>query len=129
MSKIVVLVKPWSIHHSEDILDEFDKLGERINSVKIDNLPDGLIARHYADHKNQPYYTDMTQDFTGQSIVVALYEGDRAKFDQLKDHLRERYAHEINPHPNPSVERSALHTSITEEEFLQEFAVWKAYLQ
>lgn len=69
----------------------------------------------------------MIRDFEGLPAVIAIYDGDIAEFDELKDKIREKYASAISLNPNH--QRNVLYISGTEEEFLHEMNLWKAYLK
>jgi|GEM_PF-6299762 len=126
-SQIMVIIKPWSLQHAEEILNEFDKHGTRIKTSKINKLKLEDLAIIYERLKQEPYYGPMVADCNNKPAVIALYEGRRTEFDELKDQLRTRFAFDIPPHPK--YQRNAIHTSLNYQEFKKEFSVFKKYLQ
>jgi len=127
MSQLIVLIKPWCVEYAEDIFAELGRHGTRLKTAKVEEVPLEVIAQHYEAHQGEEYYKPMIDDLAGKPIVVALYEGDRKEFERLKEEIRTKYAPEIPLHPVH--QRSALHTSVTEEESLHEINVWAAYLK
>ncbi len=126
MSKLIVIIKPWSIQHTDNILTELDKYGTRLQTTKIEQIKLEDIALHYIAHKQRINYQDMIQDFEGLTLTLALYEGDYTTLNKLKKEIREKYSHDIPLNPNHL--RNALHISGSNEEFIHELSVWQKYL-
>lgn len=126
MSQLLVMVKPWSINHADNILAELDEHGTRLKTTKVGKIKLEDIAEHYAQHSQRDNYQDMVHDFAGLPAVLALYDGDFDEFDALKRKIRTKYASDIPFNPNH--QRNALHTSGSQQEFLHEIGIWQAYL-
>ena len=94
MSKLIVIIKPWSIQHTDNILTELDKYGTRLQTTKIEQIKLEDIALHYIAHKQRINYQDMIQDFEGLTLTLALYEGDYTTLNKLKKEIREKYSHD-----------------------------------
>ena len=92
MSKILVMIKPWSIKYTEEVLRELDEHGTRLKTARIEHINLCDIAEHYKIYRQRGYYQDMIRDFVGLPAVLAIYEGDFNKFNSLKDKIREKYA-------------------------------------
>lgn len=128
MTNLLVIVKPWVIHYTDEILGAFDSRGRRIRDARVDSVPQRIIEAHYAVHRDKPFFGPMTREFIGQPVHLAVYGGDCAGFRQAAIGVRERYAPEIPPSENRLVFRNAVHVS-DPEEAARELEVWRDYLK
>jgi nucleoside diphosphate kinase len=127
MSKLFVIIKPWSIQHVGTILSELDHQGQRLQTATIEHVKLEDMAKHYEVYKERSNYQDMIHDFENLSVILAVYEGDIVKFNELKNKIRKRFASDIPLHKTHL--RNALHMSGDDEEFKREYAIWKEYLK
>jgi len=126
MSKLLVIIKPWSVQHEQEILAELDQQGKRLQTATIDQVKLEDMAKHYEIYKERSNYQDMIHDFESLKVILALYEGNFAELNEAKKKIREKFAADIPPHKTHL--RNALHMSGDDEEFKREYAVWKEYL-
>lgn len=126
MSGILTFVKPWIIHKGEDILERFDRVGEREKTVLVETVPLEVIAEHYAVHREKPFFDAMIKDMAGKPLLLALYEGEQWLFSSVKEAVRQEFDPLFDPHPG--YERNAVHVSANPLEYLWERDVWAPYL-
>lgn len=127
MSRLLIMIKPWSIHNSDQILDELDKYGTRLKTVVVPKVPFEVISEHYLPYKDEYFYEDVLSDFQNKKIILALYDGQISKFNKIKKEIRARYSFDIPPATNRT--RNAIHISDTESEASRELKVWAEYLK
>ena len=58
-----ILIKPGHVNLADKILEELDKHGSRIQTTKIEHVPQCIIERHYQPHRNRPFFYYMTGSF------------------------------------------------------------------
>jgi nucleoside diphosphate kinase len=126
MSEIFVMIKPWGLSHKNDILTELDRHGSMQRSVTVEKIGLEEIASHYAMHADRLFFERMIKDFVGKPALLAIYEGDYAVFDKVKDELRERYQAGI-PQNDTFQHRNVLHVSSSEEEYESNREVWRKH--
>ncbi len=127
MSKLLVIIKPWSIQHEQEILAELDRQGKRLQTAVIEHVKLEDMAKHYEIYKERSNYQDMIHDFENLKVILALYEGNFDELNEAKKKIREKFAADIPPHKTH--QRNVLHMSGDEKEFNREYAVWKQYLK
>ena len=79
MDRTLVLIKPDGVKRRlvGDILKRFEKKGMRILGMKMLLLSKEKAQRHYAVHKDKPFYNDLVNYITSGPIVAVLLEGNR----------------------------------------------------
>jgi nucleoside diphosphate kinase len=118
MGRIFVVIQPWTIRFSAEILASLDEYGERVYSGSIESPSMSLLKKFYDDCIGKPYYLPMIEDLEGKRVHVAVYEGNPKIFVGLKPEIRRKYASFIPPHPN--WERDAIHISDDESKAKRE---------
>ena len=80
MEKTLVLVKPDAMQRglANTILSRLEKLGLRLAALKMLHLDKALAERHYAVHRDKPFFKDLVSYITSTPIVAAVLEGDNA---------------------------------------------------
>ncbi|MCF7866972.1 hypothetical protein K9L67_05505 [Candidatus Woesearchaeota archaeon] len=123
-NKILVMIKPWCVNYKDDILSEFDKIGDRIKEKTIGSVSLENITNHYYSDsvKSRSNYTEMIIDYVGEKVVLAIYEGSMNEFNNLKEDIRKKYASKINFNPNHV--RNAVHVSDSSKAYLKESEAW-----
>ncbi len=127
LSKMLVMIKPWSLKHADNIFSKLDNRGTMLKYGKIEEITFDLISRHYADHKGKDYFDAMINDFIGLSAIVAVYEGNLNEFDTLKKILRVDYP--CYNSQGSIQKKNALHISDSDEESFREIEICSPYLK
>ncbi|MXW41763.1 MAG: nucleoside-diphosphate kinase [Acidimicrobiia bacterium] len=73
VNKTLVLCKPDAVERGlvGAIVSRFEARGLRIVALRMLTITHELAARHYAEHVDRPFYTDL-QTFIGRSPAVAM---------------------------------------------------------
>ncbi len=77
--KTLILVKPDGVERGlvGEILRRIEAKGYRIDRMRMLNATDDLLAKHYHEHTEKPFYQGMTDYMKSGPIVAAVIEGDR----------------------------------------------------
>ena len=80
MERTLLLVKPDGVQRAlvGRILARFEEKGLRIAALKVTRITPALAARHYAPHKEKPFYKGLVEYMTSAPVVAAVLEGPRA---------------------------------------------------
>ncbi len=80
MEKTLVLIKPDAMQRglANTILGRLEKLGLRLVALKMLHLDKALAERHYAVHRDKPFFNDLVGYISSTPIVAAVFEGDNA---------------------------------------------------
>ncbi len=140
--KTFILIKPDHVKVADEILSHLDSYGSRILSGKVDSVSKEVIEEHYAPHKEKYFFHNMTRSFIGNSVILAVYEGEEViqKFINLigPTDPSKAQTHTIRgKYGNDSIERAeaekrsvknVIHRSDSSEEAEREIKVWEKHL-
>src|SRR5205823_4017000 len=77
MQKTLVLLKPDAVHRHliGAILHRFEQKGLRIVAMKIMHASKELAQKHYAVHKDKPFYSSLITFLTSGPLVAIVMDG------------------------------------------------------
>jgi nucleoside-diphosphate kinase len=80
MERTLVLIKPDAMQRNlaGTIIARLEKLGMKLVALKILHPDKALAQRHYAVHKDKPFYNDLVDYISSAPIVACVFEGERA---------------------------------------------------
>jgi nucleoside-diphosphate kinase len=80
MEKSLVLIKPDAMQRglAGTIISRLEKLGLRLMAMKMLHLGKALAQRHYAVHKDKPFYDSLVAYISSAPIVACVFEGKGA---------------------------------------------------
>jgi nucleoside-diphosphate kinase len=80
MERTFVAIKPDGVMRSliGEIIGRFEKKGLRLAAMKIINVSQDQAQRHYAIHKERPFYKSLVDFITSGPVVVMAIEGVNA---------------------------------------------------
>ena len=80
MEKSLVLVKPYAMSRgfATIILSRFEVAGLKLVALKMTQMDKALAERHYAIHRDKPFFEDLIDYITSGPIVAAIYQGENA---------------------------------------------------
>lgn len=80
MQKTLVLLKPDAVyrHLVGEILRRFEQKGLRIVAMKIMHASDELARKHYAVHKDKPFYQSLITFLKSGPMVALVLDGREA---------------------------------------------------
>ena len=80
MEKSLVLIKPDAMQRglAGTIISRLEKLGLKLVAMKMLHLDKALARRHYAIHKDKPFYNSLVDYISSAPLIASVFEGKRA---------------------------------------------------
>jgi len=80
MGRSLVLIKPDAMQTGLGgaIISRLEKLGLKVVALKMLHMDKALAQRHYAVHKDKPFYESLVNYITTAPIIAAVFEGEGA---------------------------------------------------
>ena len=80
MERTLILVKPDAFERglTGEILARFERKGLRIVAMKHMTVEKDLAEKHYAEHRERPFFGDLVEFITGGPLVALVLEGYEA---------------------------------------------------
>jgi nucleoside-diphosphate kinase len=80
MEKSLVLIKPDAMARelAGAILGRLQAAGMKLAAVRMLHLDRAMAERHYAIHREKPFFNDLVNYITSSPIVAAVFAGDNA---------------------------------------------------
>jgi nucleoside-diphosphate kinase len=80
MEKSLVLIKPDAMKRglAGTIIGRLQSEGLQLQALKMLHMDEELAERHYAIHKDKPFFRDLVEFITSTPIVAAVFSGDDA---------------------------------------------------
>ena len=80
MERTLILVKPDGVQRclAGDIISRLERRGLKIAGLKMLQMDKALAEKHYAVHKEKPFFNDLVKFITSGPIIAAVLEGENA---------------------------------------------------
>jgi len=80
MERSLVLIKPDAMSRglAGTIISRLEKEGLKLVALKMLHVDRALAERHYAIHRDKPFYEDLVNYITSTPIVASVFQGDGA---------------------------------------------------
>ncbi|GBD45506.1 nucleoside-diphosphate kinase [Thermoleophilum album] len=80
MERTLILVKPDAFARglTGEIIARFERKGLRIVALKSMQLDRETAERHYAEHREKPFFGELVDFITSGPLVAMVLEGERA---------------------------------------------------
>ena len=80
METSLVLIKPDGMQRglAGTIISRLEGQGLKLVALKMLQLDKALAQRHYAVHKDKPFFNNLVDYISSAPIVAAVFEGERA---------------------------------------------------
>lgn len=80
MERTLILLKPDCLHRGlvGRILSRFEEKGLQLCGLKLMRIDRELAHRHYAAHREKPFFADLVAYMTSSPVVAAVLEGHDA---------------------------------------------------
>ena len=78
MERSLVLIKPDAMHTGSGgaIISRLEGKGLRVVALKMLHMDRALAERHYAIHRDKPFFKGLVNYITSAPIIVAVFEGE-----------------------------------------------------
>jgi nucleoside-diphosphate kinase len=76
----LVIVKPDAVRRGlvGEILSRLERKGLRIEEMRMMRIDRDLADRHYEEHRDKPFFAELTDFITSGEVVVARVSGEQA---------------------------------------------------
>jgi len=76
----LVIVKPDAVRRGlvGEILSRLERKGLRIEEMRMIRIDRDLADRHYEEHRDKPFFAELTDFITSGDVVVARVSGEQA---------------------------------------------------
>jgi nucleoside-diphosphate kinase len=80
IQRTLILLKPDCVQRAlcAEVLGRFERKGLRPVGLKLVQATTDTAARHYAEHKDRPFFPSLLQFITSSPLVAVALEGDSA---------------------------------------------------
>jgi nucleoside-diphosphate kinase len=80
MERTLVLIKPDAIQRglAGEIISRLERRGLRIVAMKMMRLDQSLAHRHYAEHREKPFFPSLVQLITSAPLIACVVDGPHA---------------------------------------------------
>ena len=80
MERSLVLIKPDAMQRrlAGTIISHLEKQGLKLIALKMLHLDRALAKRHYAIHKDKPFFADLVNYISSAPIIALVFEGKKA---------------------------------------------------
>lgn len=80
MEKSLVLIKPDAMQRglAGTIISRLENLGLKLVAMKMLHVDKALARRHYAVHKDKPFYNSLVNYISSAPIIAGVFEGKGA---------------------------------------------------
>jgi len=80
MERSLVLIKPDAMRTGSGgaIISRLEKLGLKIVALKMLHMDRALAEKHYAVHRDKPFFERLVNHITSAPIIAVVFEGEGA---------------------------------------------------
>lgn len=80
MERSLVLIKPDAMERGlgGTIIGRLQQQGLKLRALKMLHMDKDLAERHYAIHKDKPFFNDLVEYITSTPIIACVFEGEGA---------------------------------------------------
>lgn len=78
MERTFVMVKPDGVERGlvGEIIRRIENKGFKLVGLKMLRLSNALAERHYAEHRDKPFFQELVEFITASPVVAMVWEGD-----------------------------------------------------
>ncbi|NLU49545.1 MAG: nucleoside-diphosphate kinase [Syntrophomonadaceae bacterium] len=78
MQKTFVMVKPDGVERGlvGEIIKRIEAKGFKLVGLKLMRLTEEAAERHYAEHRDKPFFRELVDFITASPVVAMVWEGD-----------------------------------------------------
>lgn len=85
-NRTLVLCKPDAVERQlvGEIVGRLERRGLRIVAMELRQIDDDLAGRHYAEHRERPFFADLVTFITRSPLVAMVVEGPDDTFQLVR---------------------------------------------
>ena len=130
MERTFVMVKPDGFRRGlvGEILARFERKGFRIVGLKALRISQELAERHYAEHREKPFFPSLVGFITSGPVVAMVLEGPNAVAEVRKmmgaTHPKDALPGTIRGNYATTIDENVIHGSASLEDAQREIALF-----
>lgn len=80
MERTLIIVKPDAVERRlvGEVVRRFERKGLKIVGLKLEKLPQEIVAKHYEEHREKPFFSSLVEFMTSGPVVLLALEGVNA---------------------------------------------------
>lgn len=80
MERTLVIIKPDGVGKGliGDVISRYEKKGLVISQMKMLTPNENILEKHYEEHIDKPFYSNLIQFMTSGKVVVMVASGEKA---------------------------------------------------
>jgi nucleoside-diphosphate kinase len=130
MERSLVLIKPDAMERGlgGTIIGRLQQQGLKLLALKMLHVDENLAKRHYAIHKDKPFFNDLVEYITSTPIIACVLEGEGA-IDLIRQIMgatdpAKAEAGTVRADFGLDIQRNATHASDSEENARKEIGLF-----
>ena len=78
MTRCFAMLKPGVLNRRivGEVINRLERKGLKLVGLKMMQISDELAAKHYAEHKEKPFFGDLCSYITSAPVVAMVWQGD-----------------------------------------------------
>lgn len=130
MERTFVMVKPDGVRRGlvGEILGRFERKGFRLVGLKLLQIPQELAEKHYAEHREKPFFPGLVAFITSGPVVAMVLEGPNAVAEVRKmmgaTHPKDALPGTIRGDFATTIDENVIHGSASLEDAEREIALF-----
>lgn len=78
MERTFLMVKPDGVQRNliGEVVSRFEKKGFKLAGAKLMSIPQELAEKHYAEHKERPFFGELVSFITSSPVFAMVWEGE-----------------------------------------------------
>ncbi len=130
MEKTLVIIKPDAVerHLIGKIISKYEEEGLDVIKLEMETATKEKTEEHYCEHREKPFFQELTESFIGKRIVLMILEGENAveKVRKINGATNPDKAEEgtIRKLFAGSLTENSVHASDSPENFKREEGIW-----
>lgn len=78
MERTFIMVKPDGVQRNliGEIVTRFEKKGYQLVAAKLMQVPQDLAEKHYAEHREKPFFQELVDFITSGPVFAMVWQGD-----------------------------------------------------
>jgi nucleoside-diphosphate kinase len=79
MERTFLMVKPDGVQRNlvGEVVSRFEKKGFKLVGAKLMSIPQELAEKHYAEHKERPFFGELVSFITSSPVFAMVWEGEQ----------------------------------------------------
>lgn len=98
MQRTLIILKPDCLQRrlAGRVLQRFEDKGLTIAGLKLTQISRELAERHYAPHKDKPFYPGLIDYITSGPVMIVVLQGERV-IDMARTLMGKTFGYEADP--------------------------------